>query len=106
MNDLDKVKRNLGKNIRRVRQLRGIETIEEAAKLIDIDEKYYGDIERGKKNFTIEILIKIANGLDVSLEELFIKDSNLLSLRFVISEHNITTLKEVVKMIKDLIESK
>jgi len=37
---------------------------------------------------------------------LFIKNRDLLSLRFVISEHNISTLKEVVNIIKDLIENK
>lgn len=106
MNEADEIKIAVGKNIRKARRLKGIEKLEEAARLMKIDEKHYGNIERGKANFSIDMLIKITKFLDVSLEELFMSNGNLLTLRFVISEHNITTLKEVIKIIKDLVEKK
>ena len=98
----------LGKNIRRHREYRGLKK-EELADKIKVSAKTIERLELGKeltKNFGLNHLFNICKTLDVTLEELVIKDSNLLSLRFVISEHNISTLKEVVKMIKDLIESK
>lgn len=107
MNNQKEILKTVGKNIRKARRLKGIENLQEAADLAKIDKDYLGKIERGENvNPTIEKLIQIANAFDVSLNELFIKDANLLSLRFVISEHNVKTLKEVVNIIRDLIEKK
>lgn len=79
------------------------------ANKVGLSPEHLSRLETGDKKarkIGLEYLINISKELDVSMQELFMKDSNLLSLRFVISEHNIETLKEVVKMIKDLIESK
>jgi len=98
----------LGKNIKRYREYRGLKKKELADK-IKVGSKTIERLERGDKltrNFGINHLFDICENLDVTLEELVIRDSNLLSLRFVISEHNISTLKEVVKIIKDLCEKK
>jgi len=95
----------VGNNLKAARMIKGYDQkqVSEDAK---IDKDYYGKIERGEQNFTIKILIKLAKILDVTIEELFIQNGNLLSLRFVISEHNINTLKEVVQIVKNLIEKK
>ena len=98
----------LGQNIKKYRLFRGIGG-EELGKKVGLSPEHISRLETGDekaKNIGLDYLIKISKELNVTTEELFMKNGNLLSLRFVISEHNIETLKELVKMIKDLIESK
>lgn len=95
----------LGKNIKKYREFRELNQ-EMLAKKVNLDEGTISRLERGIENIRLENLIKIGKELDVSIEELFMQDGNLLSLRFVISDHNIKTLKEVIQIIKDLIEKK
>lgn len=99
----------LGKNIRKYREFNGLSKLELAKKIGLKDDKQIERLETGHKlahNFGLNRLLKICDVLDVTLEELAIKDSNLLSMRFVISEHNIQTLKQVAEIIKDLIDKK
>lgn len=104
--DEEEFRINLGKNIQRIRSYRGFEAKELADK-IDISPQTMSRIETGKQeNLGLKSLLKICKELNTSPEELFMKDSDLLSLRFVISEHNVATLKEVVNIIKGLIEKK
>lgn len=99
----------LGKNVKKYREFKGMSK-ETLAKNIGLKGKRTIErLERGDKlarNFGLNHLFDICENLDVTLEELVMRDSNLLSLRFVISEHNVNTLKEIVKMIEDLCESK
>ena len=44
---------------------------EKFALSIDMDRTYYASVESGKRNISIKNIEKIANGLDISLEELF-----------------------------------
>ena len=44
---------------------------EEFAYSIDMDRTYYSSVENGKRNISLLNIQKIANGLKVSLEELF-----------------------------------
>lgn len=107
MSNQEEILKSLGKNIRKARRLKGVENLQEAHELTGIDKDYLGKIERGvADNPTIGTLIKIAKAYNVSLEELFIKDGDILSLKFVISENNIQTLKEVANIIKSLIDKK
>ena len=41
------------------------------ARMISVDRSYVNQIENGRKNPTVEVLIKIADGLDVPITELF-----------------------------------
>ena len=43
----------------------------EVAELCDMSERYYGEIERGEANFTIETRVKLCVGLNISPYELF-----------------------------------
>jgi transcriptional regulator with XRE-family HTH domain len=98
----------LGKNIKRYRQFRGLGG-EDLAKKVGLTKTHISRLETGNeqaKNIGLDYLIKISRELGISMEELFIEDGNLLSLRFVISDHNINTLKEVIQIVKDLIEKK
>ena len=97
----------LGKNLKRYREFKGLSRKDLADK-IKVSDTTIARLERGEerytKNFGLSYLLKICKILDTTMEELFMKDSDLLSLRFIISDHNIATLKEVVKIIKELCE--
>lgn len=96
----------LGQNIQRYRLFKRIGG-EELGNKVGLTKETISRLENGKeKNIGLDYLIKISKELDVPLEELFIKNGNLLSLKFVISEHNVKTLKELIEIIKSLIEKK
>ncbi len=60
----------LGEAIRALREKRG-HTQEGFAAKAGIDRSYYGSIERGEYNLTVDTLGTVAAGLGVSLAELF-----------------------------------
>jgi transcriptional regulator with XRE-family HTH domain len=62
----------VGKRIQELRLGKGMSQ-EDLALKSDINKNYLSDLERGTRNPTIFILKKIADGLEISLEELFKK---------------------------------
>ena len=60
----------LGKRIKQIRLSKGISQ-EKFALSIEMDRTYYASVESGKRNISIINIEKIANGLEISLEELF-----------------------------------
>lgn len=60
----------LGQRIKSLRIEKGLSQ-EKFALSIDMDRTYYASVESGKRNISIKNIEKIANGLNVSLEELF-----------------------------------
>jgi transcriptional regulator with XRE-family HTH domain len=60
----------LGKAIRDARKKQGY-TQESFALHAKIDRSYYGAIERGEFNVTVDTIVTIAAGLDVPIAELF-----------------------------------
>ncbi len=62
----------IGGLIRQLRIKKGLSQ-EELAHQCDLHRTYIGSIERGEKVVTILTLEKIANALDISLSELFLK---------------------------------
>ena len=60
----------LGSAIREVRREQGY-TQESFASRAEIDRSYYGAIERGEFNVTVDTIMAIVAGLDVSVAELF-----------------------------------
>lgn len=58
----------------RVRQLRKLSnlSIEELAFRSDINKNYLSDVERGKRNISLKGIEKIAKGLNVPIDALFI----------------------------------
>lgn len=56
--------------IKELRQQQGLSQ-EKFALKIDMDRTYYASVEAGKRNVSIKNIKKIADGFDVSLEELF-----------------------------------
>ena len=59
-----------GKRIQQIRKEQGISQ-ERFALLIDMDRTYYASVEMGKRNISLVNIKKIADGLGVSLSELF-----------------------------------
>ena len=61
---------DLGKRIRKLRQQTGLSQ-EKFTLKIGMDRAYFASVEAGKRNIAIVNIKKIADGLDVSLSELF-----------------------------------
>lgn len=64
------VNKKVGEKIRIIRINKGI-TQEEAAFRSKLDYSYFNQIERGRRNPSIEAVSRIAKALGVSLKELF-----------------------------------
>ncbi len=61
---------DLGKRIRELRQKTGLSQ-EKFALKIGMDRTYFASVEAGRRNIAICNIKKIADGLDVTLSELF-----------------------------------
>lgn len=64
------VQKKVGNRIRELRQQTGLSQ-EKFALKISMDRTYFASVENGKRNISIVNLEKIANGLGISLSELF-----------------------------------
>ncbi len=64
------IKKELGKNIKKLRKLRGLSQ-EELSLNLDFDGSYIGKVENGKLNITIDKISSIANFFEVEVIELF-----------------------------------
>ena len=60
----------IGVRIKDIRNKRQI-TQEQLSESVGINTKYLSSIERGKENPTLNILLKLAQSLDVNLDEIF-----------------------------------
>ena len=60
-----------GERVRSLRKLANI-SIEELAFRADINKNYLSDVERGVRNLSLKSIEKIANGLNVPIDALFI----------------------------------
>ena len=70
IDDFTDIKYVFGCRVKFLRNQRGL-SIEDLALRCNIDPKYLGEVERGKRNIGIEKINAIAEGLNISLEELF-----------------------------------
>ncbi len=64
------IKKDFGERVRNLRKQSGLSQ-EKFALLIDMDRTYFASVESGKRNISLENILKISRGLDISLEELF-----------------------------------
>ena len=60
----------IGNRIRKLRNQMGLSQ-EKFAQKIGMDRTYFASVELGKRNISIVKIEKIANGLEISLSELF-----------------------------------
>ena len=64
------IKKKFGDRIRKLR-LKSNLSQEKSALLIDMDRTYLTSVENGKRNISLENIAKIANGFNITIEELF-----------------------------------
>lgn len=60
----------LGRNIRILRVKHGL-SLRKFGQMIGVDYAYLSNIETAKANATVDVLAKIAEGLDVDIRDLF-----------------------------------
>lgn len=81
---MEDVKKLVGERIRELRKGRGLSQ-EELGWKSDLHYTHIGAIERGEKNWSIETLVKVTKGLNVSINDLF---------DFPSTQANLKTLKK------------
>lgn len=64
------IREQLGMRIKRYRMEQGL-SLRKFALMIGMDYSYICNIESGKANATVDALVKISNGLGVTIKELF-----------------------------------
>lgn len=64
------IKSYFGKRVQTLRKSKGLSQ-EKFALQINMDRTYFASVESGKRNISLENIAKIANGLNITLEELF-----------------------------------
>jgi transcriptional regulator with XRE-family HTH domain len=64
------VRKMMGKQIKTLRQARGMSQ-EELSEKVSINSKYLSAIERGKANPTLDVLTRLADSLRVGVPDLF-----------------------------------
>ena len=64
------IQKSFGLKVQLLRKERGLSQ-EEFAVSIDMDRTYFASVEAGKRNIAIKNIQKIADGLGISLSELF-----------------------------------
>lgn len=64
------VRQTVGRNARALREARGMSQ-KCFAEMIGVNRAYYNRVELGLRNISMDLLVKIASGLDVPLTWLF-----------------------------------
>ncbi len=101
-----------GKRIRQLRKEKGMSQ-EKLAEKSGLHNTYIGQIERGEKNASLETIEKLANGLDISVGELFEpfnenpqSSSVFKKLNDMVEKLPPKTLETLLKMVEDLLKLK
>jgi transcriptional regulator with XRE-family HTH domain len=68
------IKEKFGQKVKELREQKGF-SIEQLANISNVDRNYISDIEKGKRNVSIEIMEKIIFALDTDFIEFF-NDNN------------------------------
>lgn len=66
---MDGIRRNIGMQLRKIRQQRGM-SLDEIAKLTDVSKALLFQMEKGESNPTVSTIWKIADGLKISFSSL------------------------------------
>ena len=66
----EKIYKNIGKNIKKYRHLRGLSQ-EKLSDLLGVNSKFIGHVERFERCISLKKLIKIAEILEIELENIF-----------------------------------
>lgn len=66
-----KVSRKLGKRIQKLRKEAGYKNQEKFAEELNISRTHIGHIEQGRRNPSMEVLVKISKKLKIDISDLF-----------------------------------
>lgn len=64
------IKEKFGQKVKQLREEKGF-SIEQLANISNVDRNYISDIEKGKRNVSLEIIEKITTGLETDLATFF-----------------------------------
>lgn len=64
------IKEKFGQKVKVLREEKGF-SIEQLANISNVDRNYISDIEKGKRNISIEIIEKVITGLETDLATFF-----------------------------------
>jgi len=102
---VEDLKKTIGQNIKKHRAFKGWNQ-QTLANKVNLKKETISRIESGIENTTIDNLVKIFMALELQPEEACLENANLISFRFLLSEHNIGTLNQMLKLIADIIANK
>ncbi len=75
--DYDALKTDLGRVVRSERYRRGYGSQESFGAAVETHPNYVGAIERGERNVSLHLLVRIANALDMPLSRLIAEAEDL-----------------------------
>jgi transcriptional regulator with XRE-family HTH domain len=99
------VKKLVGDRIRQLRKERGLSQ-EELGYKSDIHYTHIGAIERGEKNWSIDTLVKVAGGLNVTVNDLLVlpvKPGDIKTLKKAVIAEISESSPEALKLFSDMV---
>jgi transcriptional regulator with XRE-family HTH domain len=102
---VEDVKRLIGERIRKLRKERGLSQ-EELGWKSNLHYTHIGAIERGEKNWSIDTLVKVAGGLNVTVNDLLTlpsKPEDIKNLKKAIIAEINESSPEALKILSDMV---
>lgn len=102
---MEDVKKLVGDRIRQLRKVRKLSQ-EELGYKSDLHYTHIGAIERGEKNWSIDTLVKVAGGLNVTVNDLLVlpsKPEEIKKLKKTIATEINESSAEVLKIFSDMV---
>ena len=103
------IKKLIGSRIKNLRRIRRYSQ-ERLAEIIDINPKYLSSVERGQENPTLDLFIRLSQGLKVSMHEIFQIDQEgagpkilRKKLKTLVEEVEEEELARVIRILEDLV---
>jgi len=90
-----------GKRIRQLRMKKGY-TQEEVAQTLNVDRSFYGRIESGQKGCSVDILVRLSDFFNVSLDYLILGKEQDFSLQFNMQENLKADIVELISHLETL----
>lgn len=76
--DYDALKKNLGRVVRSERHRRDFKSQAKFGEAVQTHPNYVGAIERGERNVSLHLLVRMANALDMPLSQLIAEAEELV----------------------------
>lgn len=105
---MEQVVKRLGARIRQLRKAQKL-TQSQLAEKTDLSDNYIGNIERGSRSASVEVLERIAQALQISLKELFdfpapasYQEQLLSQLNGLLKNKSTEDIELILKMVKKI----